>query len=292
MSELAQHLINGLTIGGIYVLMALGLTLVYGVLRMLHFAHGLVIALGAYGGWWVIVVAHQPFLLALAAAMLSGAIAGALIERIAYRPLGYNAPLALLISGVGVAIMGEDLLNHIARPERRPMPSPLAGGWTAGSLTISHTYLLVLGITVVLLLLSMALLRYTRFGLAVRATSVDRETSRLMGVDVRAITLRTFIIGSALAGAAGLLVSIAFNVVYPSLGTFAGGKAFAVVVMGGLGSIEGTIYAGLALGIIESLLIGYFHIAIERDAIAFIALILFLLIRPSGFISNIAEQRA
>ncbi len=286
-----QHGINGLIIGGVYILMALGLTLIYGVLRVLHFAHGLVVAVGAYAGWRALSVHQQPFWVALLLAMLSGAVLGLLIERLAYRPLGTTSPLVVLVAGVGVAIMGEDLLTHIALPERRPIPAPTTAVWHWRGLTITGTQVLVLAITLGLLLALGWLLRYTRLGLAMQAIAADREASVLMGVHVQRVIIWTFWIGSALAGAAGLLIALSFNAFYPTMGTFAGEKAFAVVVMGGLGSVAGTVYAGLSLGLLESLLIGYVHVPIERDAIAFLALIIFLLLRPAGFVKRVFAER-
>ncbi len=281
-----QQIFNGLAIGGVYILMALGLTMIYGVLRVLHFAHGLVVVTGAYVGWRIISIHQLPFGVALIAAMLGAGLLGVAIERIAYRPLGDVPPLIILITGVGLAIMGEDILNHVASPERQPVPVPTEAFWDLGVLTISGVQIIVLSITLGLLIGLAVLINATRTGLAIKATANDREISALMGVNVHQITSITFFIGSAFAGAAGLLVAMSYNAFYPGLGTIAAEKAFAVVVMGGLGSFTGTVIAGLALGLAEALIIGYFSLPIERDAIAFVVLIAMLMLRPTGIVNT------
>lgn len=289
---LVQHCLNGFVIGSIYILMSLGLTMIYGVLRVLHFAHGLVVAVGAYVGWWLGTVSGLPFVIALMGAIIVAALTGMLIERFAYRPLGNPSPLVILIVGVGLSIMVEDLLIHLAGSERQSVAEPLTTVWHWQGLTLTGVQLMNITITLGLLGGLALLIRYTRFGLAMRAVAAGRETSRLMGVDVNRVSSFTFLLGSALAGAAGLLVALEFKAFEPALGAIAGEKAFAVVVMGGLGSMTGTVIAGLSLGLVESLMVGYFQAPLERDAIAFIALITFLILRPTGIVSRGEEQRA
>jgi branched-chain amino acid transport system permease protein len=287
---LFQQILNGLTIGMVYALVALGLTMVYGVLRILHFAHGAVYALGAFLALALLQLG-SPFLLATVVAIVGAAVAGALIERVFYRPLAGAPPIAPLIAGVGVYLLLEDTFRNVfgpythALPAQAPIPALQAGPF---SLTAPQVLILLTGI--VLLVGLGVLIGRTALGLQMRAVAADRETAATMGIDVSWIVTLNFLLGSALAGLAGVLIALNFNAVYPTMGAIPGMKAFAVVVVGGLGSLPGAVVASLFLGVAESLIEGFFALPIGRDAAAFVLLIAVLLVRPQGLFGARLEK--
>jgi branched-chain amino acid transport system permease protein len=299
MHELLQQLINGLSLGAIYALIALGYSMVYGLLKFINFAHGDVLMVGAFAGFYAAPLVHgllpDPWMTTAAVllwAMLVCAVLGVVIERLAYRPLRDQPKLAVLITSIGVSLLlsyGGQILfgvNQKAFPDLLP-PIRIALGQ---GVTISGNHLLVIAVTLVLLIALREIVLRTRFGLALRALSQNREAASLMGVNSNAVISMTFAIGSALAGAAGVLYAMNIHSIEPLMGTLPGIKAFVAAVLGGIGSLPGAAVGGLLLGLTECLLGGSF-LSSYRDAIAFGILILILLIRPSGlFGSNSAEK--
>ena len=277
-----QQIANGLTIGVVYALIASGLALVYGVLRVLHFAHGGVYMVAAYAALFVIVAAGISFWPALALALLFAGIVGVLIERFVYRPLRGESPIAPLIAGVGIYIFLEDMLRRIAGPYTRPFPSDFPGSMSIGALQVTTKQELVLVASVVGLGLLVFLIRGTKVGLGLQAVAQDAQTASSMGIDVNRVVALSFFVGSALAGLAGVLVGLYFNAVDPGMGAVPGMKAFAIVVFGGLGSVAGAVLAALSLGLVEAIVTGYYNLPLGRDAIAFVLLIVVLLVRPQG----------
>lgn len=299
MHEFLQQLINGLSLGAIYALIALGYSMVYGLLKFINFAHGDVLMIGAFAGFyaasWIRRFLPDPWMSTagvLLWAMLVCAVLGVVIERLAYRPLRNQPKLAVLITSIGVSLLlsyGGQILfgvNQKAFPDLLP-PMRIALGQ---GVTISGNHLLVIAVTLVLLIGLREIVLRTRFGLALRALSQNRDAAALMGVNSNAVISLTFAIGSALAGAAGVLYAMNIHSIEPLMGTLPGIKAFVAAVLGGIGSLPGAAVGGLLLGLTECLLGGSF-LSSYRDAIAFGILIVILLIRPSGLFGSSATEK-
>jgi len=288
-----QQILNGLTLGSTYVLIALGLTMVYGILNLLHFAHGTVYMVGSFSAMISILYLKLPLPLAFLLAMVLAGVVGVLIERIAYRPLRNAHPINVLISGIGVTIILENLFRLLFGSQTRPFPNVGLSSQTyslGSSLTVTNFQVYILVTSIILVSLLQVLIKRTKVGTALVATSQDMKAAKLMGIDINRMVALTFFLGSALAAAAGTLVALYFNAIFPTMGSMPGLKAFSIVVLGGLGSIPGTIIGGLFLGIIESLGAGYFQTVIDANAIAFVILILVLLIKPTGLFGKKSEK--
>ncbi|MFJ5714561.1 branched-chain amino acid ABC transporter permease [Neobacillus sp. NPDC093127] len=291
---LAQQLINGLAIGFVYILVSVGLTMVYGVLKLLHFAHGVIYMVGAFSAMLGMIYFHLLFPLALLLAMAVSAIIGMGIERFAYRPLRGGHPITTLISGVGVAILLENFFQVIFTSDTLSFPetgieNTIYHLTESVSITNYKFYIVIAG--VIGLGLLYAFLKFTKMGIAIQAVAQDMRAASLMGVNVNWVVSVTFMIGSALAAAAGVLVALNYNSLFPSMGSIPGLKAFCVVVLGGLGSIGGTVVGGLILGLVETMSDGYLSgMVIDKDAIAFVILIVILLIKPSGLFGKKIEK--
>lgn len=277
-----QQLLNGVMIGSVYALVAIGLTMVYGVLRILHFAHGAVYTLAAYAAVLLLLL-RFPLVVAIPLAMLGAACAGVVIEFVVYRPLRGASPLVPLISGVALYFLAEDLFRHLGGAYSRPFP---AGGepavYSVGSVVVSSTQMLVFAVVLVLVTALRLFIGRTRAGLAMEAIAQDATMAAACGIPVNRIISLNFAIGSALAGAAGILIGLYFNAIFPTMGIKAVEKAFAVVILGGLGSVGGSILAAMLLGVGESLVIGFLDLPLARDAMAFVLLLLVLIFRPTG----------
>jgi branched-chain amino acid transport system permease protein len=283
---LAQQIVNGLTVGSLYALMALGLTMVYGVLRILHIAHAAVFTLGAYGGL-VVFRLTASFWLALLGAMLVAVVAGLAMERWVYWPLLGKPPVATLIASIGMLIGLEELYRIVAGPHPYPFDLTVRlPDVRMGSVLMTAPQLLVVALTAGLLGGLWTFLTRTRLGLAMRATSQNREVASAFGMNVRRVVRLNFALGSALAGAAGMLVGIYYNSVSPTMGAVTGYKGLAIIVLGGLGSIPGTVLGGLLVGVIETILISLVDFALPRDAWAFLAMIVVFLVRPHGLLGR------
>lgn len=297
--EFLQQLINGLSLGAIYALIALGYSMVYGLLKFINFAHGDVLMIGAFAGYYAAPLASKlfssPWLTTAAVlffAMLVCALLGVLIERLAYRPLRNQPKLAVLITSIGVSLLlsygGQILFGVNQKPFPDLLP-PIRVALGAG-VTISGNHLLVMAVTLVLLIGLREIVLRTRFGLALRALSQNRDAAALMGVNSNVVIALTFALGSALAGAAGVLYALNIHSIEPLMGTLPGIKAFVAAVLGGIGSLPGAAIGGLLLGLSECLLGGSF-LSSYRDAIAFGILIIILLLRPSGLFGSSAAEK-
>lgn len=291
---LAQQLLNGVALGFIYILIAVGLTMIYGILKLLHFAHGVIYMVGAFAAMIGMMYLHMHFLVALLFAMAISALAGMAIERLAYRPLRGTHPITTLISGIGISIFLENLFQILFTSDTRPFP---ASGIKVKVLQLTDTvslpntklYIIVAGILALALLYGF--LRFTKLGVAIQAAAQDIRAASLMGVNVNRVISATFMLGSALASVGGVLVALTYNSIFPTMGTIPGLKAFCVVVLGGLGSIPGTVVGGLILGIVEALSDGFLSgMVIDKDAIAFVILIAILMVRPSGLFGKNIEK--
>ena len=293
MSEFLQQLINGLSLGAIYALLALGYTMVYGVLRFINFAHGDVFMLGAFSGYFL----ARKFssgslfhaLLVLALSMMICAAIGIVIERLAYRPLRDRPKLAVLITAIGVSLLLEFAGQHErvfgAAPRTFPKLIPDYSVALPGGGLVSAVQLIVIGVTLVLLVALQLVVLKTKIGTAMRAVSFNLQAASLMGINIDAVISFTFGLGSALAAAGGILFAMNYSSINPLMGILPGLKAFVAAVLGGIGNIPGAALGGLILGIVETLTAGYVS-STYRDAIAFGILILILLFKPAGLLGK------
>lgn len=292
LSVFLQQLVNGLAWGSIYSLIALGYTMVYGVLRFINFAHGDVYMVGAYVGFFAIGVAGLGLVPGILVAMIFCALLGVLIERAAYRPLR-NAPrLTVLITAIGVSLLLENVAQHPAvfGPTPRPFPQVIPfAPVRVGPVAISRLQMVILGTSLLLMLFLQGFVKGTRVGRAMRAVSFDRETAALMGINTDTVISATFALGSALAAAAGVLVAMYSSQIEPLMGIMPGVKAFVAAVLGGIGSIPGAMIGGLVLGVAEYMVA--WRSPDYRDAIAFALLILILLVRPTGILGTGAVEK-
>jgi len=281
-----EQLLNGAAMGAIYALITLGLALVYGVLRILHVAHAGVYTAGAYAGLYV--YSHTgSLLLAVLGAMAFCALLGVVIERLIYTPLLKFPPFVPLIGSIAVFLALEEIFRLVGGPYILSFPAELPfSGITVSGVVISPAIISIYAVSASVLLLLWFIVTKTEFGLAMRATSQDREVAGAMGIDGAFTVSMTFALGSAVAAVAGILVGIYFNQVYPTMGAVPAYKCLALIVVGGLGSLPGAVLASLLLGVGETLLIGYANIPLPRDSLAFIAMIAVLLWRPGGLMGN------
>ena len=293
MSIFIQQIINGLSIGSIYALMAVGYSLVYSILNFSNFAHGGVIMLGAYFGLYAVtLVGGMPFLAGLIVAALLAGLVAVTLEKIAYRPLRKrNAPsLYFIISAMGASIFLENLVIVTIGPTFRTYPPMFSAAPIAlGSVTISRIDVLMFVIAAVSLGILVFIIEKTRVGLAIRACSFHTRASNLMGVNVNRVIFIIFLLGGMLAGVAGMLFGMRYTV-YPQIGVITN-KSFIAAVFGGLGSLPGAVVGSLLLGIIETFGAGYIASS-YRDLIAFSLLIIILVIRPSGLMGKVTEDKA
>jgi len=278
--------INGLVIGNIYALTAVGLALIFGVGNLINFAHGSVYMLGAYVGWVCITQWHAPLPVAfLAVSLVCGAL-GLLIERFGLRSLQNSARIAPLLATIGISFMLDQSTQLIFSPNPQSFPSPLPQTrYWLGGVSIGATDLLIAASGLSAAAILFFFLRYTKLGWALRATAQDREAAQQMGVDVNAVNRTAFVLASILGGIAGMLVGLYFQTVYPSMSFQAGPKGFAANLLGGLGNIPGAVLGGLLLGLIESYGVAIFG-ASYRNLFAFVILIAILVIRPAGLFNK------
>jgi len=281
-----QQLLNGLTLGSSYALIALGYTMVYGIIQLINFAHGEIYMVGAFVGL-VLVSAGVNIGIALLGAVASCMVLGMLVERLAYRPLrGKSSRLSPLISALGMSIFLSTLMALLAGVNNRRYPPVIdLQSYQIGPVMVSSMQVVMLVVSALLMIGLHLLVQKTKVGKAMRACSQDLEAASLMGINVNRIISFTFAIGSALAAAGGVMVGIYYNAVWPYMGTMAGLKAFAAAVFGGIGSIPGAMLGGIALGVLEIMGVAYISSSF-KDAIAFGILILVLIVRPQGILGR------
>lgn len=288
---LIQQFINGLTLGATYALIALGYTMVYGIIQLINFAHGDIYMIGAFIGVAVAGLVSNNFFLTLGAAMIGCVALGVTIERVAYRPLRRSSRLNLLITTIGVSIFLETFMVLLKGPQATGFPPILkTTTWRLGGLELSSIQLIILLVSLVLMAGLQLIVKYTKIGKAMRAASEDYDTATLMGININRVISFTFAIGSALAAAGGVLVGIYFNSVSPYMGVMAGLKAFVAAVLGGIGNIPGAMIGGLLLGLFEvfGVAAGF---STYKDAIAFALLIVILLVRPTGLLGRPIQRK-
>jgi len=311
-SEFLQQLVNGVTWGSVYALIALGYTMVYGVLRFINFAHGDIYMLGAFFGFFAApYVARlfpfaqydsftpQNFLsiicgagLVMLISMTICAVIGVLIEKIAYRPLRNRPRLNVLITAIGVSLFLQNMTQYLcgAQPRAFPQLIPVQAIGGLGDLTVLTTQAAIILSTIVLLILLRFIVMKTKLGMAMRALSLNPEACSLMGVNIDTVISFTFVLGSALAAAAGVLVSLDSPSITPLMGNLPGIKAFVAAVLGGIGNISGAALGGLIIGELETMVVGYLRPEL-RDAIAFAVLIVILLFKPTGLLGRVEREK-
>jgi branched-chain amino acid transport system permease protein len=293
LGTLLQQLINGLSLGSLYALIAIGYTMVYGILRLINFAHGDLLMVAAYVGVMGVGLFAWPWPLAFGLAVGLTGLLGVLLERGAYRPLRRAPRISLFISAIGASFFLENLVLVLAggRPKPFPVPGAFAGTLAWHGLFIPRLSLIIPTITSILLLALFYIVYRTRVGRAMRAIAQDLETTSLMGIDVNRIIAFTFLAGSLLAGAGGLLWAMKYPQVNPFMGILPGLKAFIAAVLGGIGNLAGAVLGGLILGMLEILIVAFFpDWAGYRDALAFALLILLLLARPTGLLGEVVRE--
>ncbi len=285
MEAFLQHLLNGLLLGGTYALLGIGLTLIFGLMQVVNFAHGEFYTLGAYLTFATLTLAGFPFGAGIVAAIAGGCLIGAGCERVLLRPLrGESIDTTMLVMiGLWIALQNGELLVWGGVAKNIPHPFPTAP-IVIGPISVAPLRLFVLGAVIAVILAAHLLIYRTPFGMAMRATFQDRETAALMGINVGRVYTLTFAFGSGLAAAAGALLGPVF-LAYPSMGDLASLKAFSVVILGGLGHVAGAMLGGLILGIAEELGAGYVSSG-YRDAVGFVIIILVLLLRPAGLFAR------
>lgn len=289
--ELLQQIINGLALGSIYALIAIGYTMVYGIIGLINFAHGDIYMVGAYLGFYAAFSFNLPFIPTLLLSMAVCAILGVLIEMVAYRPLRKYPRIVVLITAIGVSLFLENFTRFIVGPEPKPFPKLFTvHTYNVGGLMINNVQILIFGISILLILILQFVIYKTKIGKAMRAVSFDKDAAQLMGISVNKTISATFAIGSALAAAAGILVGVAYPRIDPYMGILPGLKAFVAAVLGGIGIIPGAMLGGLVMGVAELLVVGYWS-STYRDAIAFAILIVILLVKPTGILGkNVGEK--
>ncbi|ADL42464.1 inner-membrane translocator [Caldicellulosiruptor obsidiansis OB47] len=293
MSTLIQQLINGITLGSIYALISLGYTMVYGIIKLINFAHGDIFMVGAYIAFLSVAYLKLGLIPSLLISMIFCSVLGILIEKFAYKPLRNSPRIAALITAIGVSLLLENLMQIIMGADSRVFPRLVTEKnyhLFQGRIVINNKQIYLLIITILLMIILNFVVKKTKIGKAMRAVSQDMDAARLMGINVDTTISYTFAIGSALAAAAGVLVGLYYNTINPLMGVLPGLKAFIAAVFGGIGIIPGAMLGGFSLGIIETLVSGYGS-SMYKDAVAFALLILILIIKPSGLLGkNIKEK--
>jgi len=293
MEQIIQQLVNGLSLGSIYALIALGYTMVYGIINLINFAHGDIYMVGAYIGFALTTFFNFGFFPAIIVSMLLCSFLGVLIEKIAYKPIRNSTRITALITAISVSLFLQYGMMYFVKPETRTFPNVLPSRRinifnTGATLDVRNIYIVLT--TIFLMLVLQYVIYNTKAGKAMRAVSLDPDAAQLMGIDLNKTISNTFAIGSALAGAAGVLVGVYYNSINPLMGSGPGLKAFVAAVIGGIGIIPGAVFGGFFLGMTETL-VSAFGGSLYKDAVAFAILILVLLVKPNGLLGkNIKEK--
>lgn len=291
MENLIQQLVNGLSLGSIYALMALGYTMVYGIIKLINFAHGEVYMTGAFIGYLLINRFQLGFISTLLLTMAITALLGMLIERIAYKPLRKASRITSLITAIGVSYLLQNGMIQFMGPQVRSFPQVITNKvYAFGPLSVNRIQLIIFGTSLFLMAALQVIVKQTKMGKAMRAVSIDADAARLMGINVDTVITFTFMLGSALAGAAGVLVGLYYNSINPMMGYAPGLKAFIAAVFGGIGIIPGAMLGGVLIGLIETLVSAYGNSMI-RDAVVYSILILILLVRPAGLLGKNVKEK-
>ena len=291
MTHFIQTLISGLSLGSIYALIALGYTMVYGIAKMLNFAHGDIIMIGAYAGIIAVGQMNLPPLAAVLISILICALLGVLIEFLAYKPLRQAPPLSVLITAIGVSYFLQNLALILFGSQQKAYPTlAVMSHYTLGGVTVDGISILTLLVTAVIMVVLTFFINKTRLGKAMRAVSEDKAAASLMGISVNGTITLTFAIGSALAAVASIFYGMSYVYIKPTTGAMPGIKAFTAAVFGGIGSVPGAMLGGILLGVIEQLSKTYIS-TLWSDAIVFGVLVLVLVVKPTGLLGKTMNEK-
>ena len=289
--DFLSNLISGLSLGSIYALIALGYTMVYGIAKMLNFAHGDIIMVGAFTIIVSISTCGLPVWVALILSVVMCTVLGVVTERVAYKPLRKSEPLTVLITAIGVSYLLQNLALLIFGSSQKSFPSIFdISSVHIGDLSMSGESVVTLAVTIIIMIALSLFINKTRAGKAMRAVSEDKEAAELMGISVNKTISLTFAIGSALAAVAGVFYGASYGFIGPYTGSMPGIKAFVAAVFGGIGSIPGAMIGGLLLGVLESLSKAYISTELS-DAIVFASLIVVLLVKPTGLLGKVIKEK-
>ncbi|WP_206459495.1 branched-chain amino acid ABC transporter permease [Anaerovorax sp. IOR16] len=291
MEQLMQQIVNGISLGSIYALIALGYTMVYGIIKLINFAHGDIYMIGAYIGYAAITFAHLGFFPAMVISMIACGLLGVITEKVAYKPLRNASRIAVLITAIGVSLLMEYVMMFFVSPDVRSYPAVLNNKvFHIGNVIVNTQQIYIIVTAIVLMVVLQFIVHKTKVGKAMRAVSIDKDAAELMGIKVDQTISYTFAIGSAMAGAAGVLVGLYYNSIDPLMGIMPGLKAFVAAVFGGIGIIPGAMLGGLSIGVIETMVSGYGS-SLFKDAVVFAILILILILKPAGILGKNTREK-
>lgn len=297
MAVFIQQVINGLTLGSVYALIALGYTMVYGIIKLLNFAHGDIFMVGSFVGYYIIRNLNLGLFPTIILTMIVTGVIGVVIDQIAYKPLR-NAPrLSVLITAIGVSYLLQNGMTAIVGPETKSFlsafeqtPGFVNQSVSLGGISISMMQIILLSTTIILMILLQFVVQKTKMGKAMRAVSIDQEAAQLMGINANAVIAFTFLLGSMLAGAGGVMVGMYYNSMNPLMGAGYGTKAFVAAVIGGIGLIPGAVLGGYLIGMVEVMITAYGNSMI-RDAVVYLILIIILLVKPAGLLGKNENEK-
>jgi branched-chain amino acid transport system permease protein len=290
-STIVSQIFNGLQSGSVYALVALGYSMVYGIIMLLNFAHGDIIMVGAYITWIMVSTLALPPVVGIVAAIVGCTLLGVLIEKVAYTPLRKSPRLSLLITAIGVSFFLENIAQLWAGAGAKVIPPLISGdNFTFGNINVSFVSFVTIAVSVISMILLTILVQKTKMGKAMRAVSEDMGSAQLMGINVNKTISFTFAVGSALAGIGAVLYSCAYPQASPMMGSMLGLKAFVAAVLGGIGSIPGAMIGGFAIGLLESL-VAAFGLSVWKDGVVFLILILVLLVKPTGIMGRAMTEK-
>jgi len=283
---IVQQLVNALALGSIYAMIAVGLALIYGVLRVLHIAHAGIFTAGAYLGLYFYLLTANLTVAILGAMIVAGLI-GVAIERFVYRPMLSKPRIVALIASIGLFICLSDIFRILAGPDQLAFDvKSIGGALDVAGISLPRVEFLIAGGTVAIFATLWLLLQHTSLGFAIRATAQNIETAQIMGIDTNRSIQSVFFIGSAIAAFGGVMVGTLYDAVYPSMGDMVGYKGLALIVIGGFGSLTGAVLAAFLLGIAETVLTTYSNIPLSRDGVAMLMLVILILVRPQGLLGR------
>ena len=290
MSLFVSQLFNGLQTGSVYALVALGYSMVYGIILLLNFAHGDIIMVGAYTAFYAMTAFHLHPILSVVLAVVTSTLLGVVIEKVAYTPLRSAPRLSLLITAIGISFLLENGAQLLFGADTKSMDTLVPGNASFGSVTISYTAILTIIVAVIAMVALTLLVQKTKLGKAMRAVSEDMGAAQLMGISLNKTISFTFAVGSALAGIGSVLYLCAYSQASPTRGSMLGLKAFVAAVLGGIGSIPGAMIGGFAIGLLEAL-VAAVGLSVWKDAVVFAILIVVLLVKPSGIMGHPVTEK-
>ena len=290
MSLFVSQLFNGLQTGSVYALVALGYSMVYGIILLLNFAHGDIIMVGAYTAFYAMTAFHLHPILSVVLAVVTSTLLGVVIEKVAYTPLRSAPRLSLLITAIGISFLLENGAQLLFGADTKSMDTLVPGNVSFGSVTISYTAILTIIVAVIAMVALTLLVQKTKLGKAMRAVSEDMGAAQLMGISLNKTISFTFAVGSALAGIGSVLYLCAYSQASPTMGSMHGLKAFVAAVLGGIGSIPGAMIGGFAIGLLEAL-VAAVGLSVWKDAVVFAILIVVLLVKPSGIMGHPVTEK-